>query len=125
MMKKINTANAPAAIGPYSQGIRAGNMVFVSGQLPIDPATGVFPEGDIKVLTAQSLNNIKAILEEAGGSMENIVKTTIFLTDLGCFGDVNAVYGSFFGDVPPARSCVEVSALPKGGVIEIEAIAYI
>ncbi len=124
-MSKIVTKNAPAAIGPYSQGVTAGKFVFVSGQLPLDPATGVFPEGDIKVLTAQSLKNIEAIIHEAGGSLENVVKTSIFVTDLKQFAEVNEAYGEFFGDVPPARSCVEVAALPKGASIEIEAIAYI
>lgn len=124
-MSKILTNNAPAAIGPYSQGVTAGKFVFVSGQLPLDPATGAFPEGDIKVLTAQSLKNIEAILKEAGGSLENVVKTSIFVTDLKQFADVNETYGKFFGDVPPARSCVEVAALPKGAAVEIEAIAYI
>ena len=124
-MRKIVTKNAPAAIGPYSQGVTAGKFVFVSGQLPLDPATGVFPEGGIKVLTAQSLKNIEAIIHEAGGSLENVVKTSIFVTDLKQFAEVNEAYGEFFGDVPPARSCVEVAALPKGASIEIEAIAYI
>ncbi|PNV61629.1 reactive intermediate/imine deaminase [Clostridium sp. chh4-2] len=124
-MSKIVTNNAPAAIGPYSQGVTAGKFVFVSGQLPIDPETGSFPEGDIKVLTARSLKNIEAILKEAGGSLENVVKTSIFVTDLKQFADVNEAYSKFFGDVPPARSCVEVAALPKGAAVEIEAIAYI
>ncbi len=124
-MSKIVTKNAPAAIGPYSQGVTAGKFVFVSGQLPLDPATGVFPEGGIKVLTAQSLKNIEAIIHEAGGSLENVVKTSIFVTDLKQFAEVNEAYGEFFGDIPPARSCVEVAALPKGASIEIEAIAYI
>lgn len=124
-MSKIVTNNAPAAIGPYSQGVTAGKFVFVSGQLPIDPETGAFPEGDIKVLTARSLKNIEAILKEAGGSLENVVKTSIFVTDLKQFADVNEAYDKFFGDVPPARSCVEVAALPKGAAVEIEAIAYI
>lgn len=124
-MSKIVTKNAPAAIGPYSQGVTAGKFVFVSGQLPLDPATGVFPEGDIKVLTTQSLKNIEAIIHEAGGSLENVVKTSIFVTDLKQFAEVNEAYGEFFGDIPPARSCVEVAALPKGASIEIEAIAYI
>lgn len=124
-MSKIVTNNAPAAIGPYSQGVTAGKFVFVSGQLPIDPETGAFPEEDIKVLTARSLKNIEAILKEAGGSLENVVKTSIFVADLKQFADVNEAYGKFFGNVPPARSCVEVAALPKGVAVEIEAIAYI
>ena len=124
-MRKIVTKNAPAAIGPYSQGVTAGKFVFVSGQLPLDPATGVFPEGGIKVLTAQSLKNIEAIIHEAGGSLDNVVKTSFFVTDLKQYAEVNEAYGEFFGDVPPARSCVEVAALPKGASIEIEAIAYI
>jgi len=124
-MNAIVTKNAPAAIGPYSQGIQTGKLVFVSGQLPIDPATGAFPEGDIKALTAQSLRNIAAILAQAGGTMENVVKTTIFVKNLADFADVNEAYAVFFGATPPARSCVEVSALPKGAAVEIEAIAYI
>ena len=122
-MKAISTKNAPAAIGPYSQAIEVNGLIFVSGQLPVDPATGNIVEGDIKAMTRQSMNNIKAILEEAGSSMDKVVKTTVLLKDLGCFGDVNDAYAVFFGDVAPARACYEVAALPKGAMVEIEAVA--
>ncbi|CAM2077371.1 MAG: RidA family protein [Clostridium sp.] len=118
----INTKNAPGAIGPYSQGIIVGDFVYTSGQLPINPATGVL-ETDIKVATKQSMENVKAILEEAGTSLENVVKTSIFLKDLNDFAAVNEVYGTYFTENPPARSCVQVAKLPKDAVIEIEVIA--
>ena len=118
----INTKNAPGAIGPYSQGIIVGDFVYTSGQIPINPATGVM-ETDIKLATKQSMENIKAILEEAGTSLENVVKTSIFLKDLNDFAAVNEVYGTYFTENPPARSCVQVAKLPKDAVIEIEAIA--
>lgn len=118
----INTKNAPGAIGPYSQGIIVGDFVYTSGQLPINPATGVL-ETDIKVATKQSMENVKAILEEAGTSLENVVKTSIFLKDLNDFTAVNEVYGTYFTENPPARSCVQVAKLPKDAVIEIEVIA--
>ena len=121
--KIISTKNAPAAVGPYSQAISAGDFIFVSGQLPIDPSTGVFPSDDVKVLTKQSMDNICAILHEAGSSMDKIVKTTVYLKSLGDFAAMNEVYASYFKDVFPARSCFEVAALPKGAKIEIEAIA--
>lgn len=123
-MKKevINTNNAPGAIGPYSQGIIVGDFVYTSGQIPINPATGVM-ETDIKVATKQSMENVKAILEAAGTSLENVVKTSIFLKDLNDFAVVNEVYGTYFNENPPARSCVQVAKLPKDAVIEIEAIA--
>lgn len=123
-MKKevINTNNAPGAIGPYSQGIVVGDFVYTSGQIPINPATGVM-ETDIKVATKQSMENVKAILEAAGTSLENVVKTSIFLKDLTDFAVVNEVYGTYFNENPPARSCVQVAKLPKDAVIEIEAIA--
>lgn len=119
----INTTNAPGAIGPYSQGICTGDLVFVSGQLPIDMATGQLELNDIKVATKNSMNNIKAILAEAGLSMKDIVKTQIFLADLNDFADMNEVYGSFFEGDFPARSCYQVAGLPKDAKIEIEAIA--
>lgn len=122
-MNAISTKLAPAAIGPYSQGIAAEGLIFVSGQLPIDPATGTFAEGDISARTAQSLKNIAAILEAEGSSLDKVVKTSIFVTDLSQFSVVNAAYGEFFRNIPPARSCVQVAALPKGADIEIEAIA--
>ena len=118
----INTKNAPGAIGPYSQGIIVGDFVYTSGQIPINPATGVM-ETDIKVATKQSMENVKAILEEAGTSLENVVKTSIFLKDLNDFAAVNEVYGTYFTENPPARSCVQVAKLPKDAVIEIEVIA--
>ena len=123
MKKQINTAAAPAAIGPYSQAIEANGMVFVSGQLPIDPATGTFAEGGIKELTRQSLTNMKAILAEAGLTMDNVVKTTVFLADMADFAEMNEVYASFFEGVCPARSAVAVKTLPKEARVEIECIA--
>lgn len=123
MKKQINTAAAPAAIGPYSQAIEANGIVFVSGQLPIDPATGAFAEGDIKELTRQSLTNMKAILAEAGLTMANVVKTTVFLADMADFAEMNEVYASFFEGVCPARSAVAVKTLPKEARVEIECIA--
>ena len=123
MKKQINTSAAPAAIGPYSQAIEANGMVFVSGQLPIDPATGTFAEGGIKELTRQSLTNMKAILAEAGLTMDNVVKTTVFLQNMSDFAAMNAVYAEFFTEGQyPARSAVEVAALPKGALVEIETI---
>lgn len=124
MMKKvISTPQAPAAIGPYSQAIQVGNLVFTSGQIPIDPATGQFAEGGIKEQTRQSLTNVKAILEEAGLSLASVVKTTVFLADMADFADMNAVYAEFFAEPFPARSAVAVKTLPKGALVEIEVIA--
>ena len=122
-MNAITTTNAPAAIGPYSQAIKVSGLVFVSGQLPIDPATGAFAEGGIKELTRQSLTNMKAILEEAGTSMANVVKTTVFLADMNDFAAMNEVYAEFFAAPFPARSAVAVKTLPKGALVEIECIA--
>ncbi|MBQ5695417.1 MAG: RidA family protein [Clostridium sp.] len=118
----IKTDNAPEAIGPYSQGIIVGDFVYTSGQIPINPKTGIM-ETDIKLATKQSIENIKAILEEVGTSLENVIKTTIFLKDLNDFNVVNEVYATYFKENNPARSCVEVARLPKDAVIEIEAIA--
>ena len=123
MNNKVETKKAPAAIGPYSQAIEANGMVFVSGQLPIDPATGAFAEGGIKELTRQSLTNMKAILAEAGLTMANVVKTTVFLADMADFAEMNEVYASFFEGVCPARSAVAVKTLPKEARVEIECIA--
>ena len=123
MKQQINTAAAPAAIGPYSQAIEANGIVFVSGQLPIDPSTGAFAEGGIKELTRQSLSNMKAILAEAGLTMDNVVKTTVFLADMADFAEMNEVYASFFQGVCPARSAVAVKTLPKEARVEIECIA--
>ena len=123
-MKQINTVNAPAAIGPYSQAIDSGTgLVFVSGQLPIDPATGAFPEGGVGEQTRQSLLNAKSILEAAGLGLGNVVKTTVFLADMGDFAAMNTVYASFFAAPFPARSAVAVKNLPKGALVEIECIA--
>lgn len=122
-MKKINTPKAPAAIGPYSQAIEQAGILYVSGQLPIDPATGEFAEGGIAELTRQSIQNISAILEEAGSEIGKVLKTTIYLQDLNDFSTVNEVYAEYFGASAPARACVQVAALPKGAQIEIEAVA--
>ena len=124
-MKVISTKKAPAAIGPYSQAIQVGNLVYTSGQIPIDPATGAFAEGGIKEQTRQSLTNVKAILEEAGLSMSDVVKTTVFMADMGDFADMNAIYAEFFSEPYPARSAVAVKTLPKGALIEIEVVAAI
>ena len=124
MMKKvISTTKAPAAIGPYSQAIQIGNLVYTSGQIPIDPATGVFVEGGIREQTRQSLLNVKAILEEAGLTMSDVVKTTVFMADMNDFADMNAVYAEFFAEPYPARSAVAVKMLPKGAFVEIEVVA--
>lgn len=120
----ITTKNAPAAIGPYSQGIRTGNLIFTSGQLPINPTTGELIT-EIKAATKQSLENVKAILEAAGTSMDNAVKVTVFLKDMNDFAAVNEVYSEYFKNNAPARSAVQVAKLPKDGVIEIEAVAVI
>ena len=119
----IHSEKAPAAVGPYSQGVKAGNLVFVSGQMPVDSKTGKIVEGDITAKAKKCMENVLAILAEAGMTAENIVKATIFLTDLSDFGQVNEVYASFFKDSYPARSCVEVSRLPKDVTVEIEVIA--
>ena len=125
-MKPIHSDKAPAAIGPYSQAISSGaGLVFVSGQLPINPATGAFPEGGVKEQTHQSLTNAAAILEAAGLSLKNVVKTTVFLQSMGDFAAMNGVYAEFFTENCPARSAVEVACLPKNAKVEIEAIALI
>ena len=122
-MKVISTKKAPADIGPCSQAIRVGNLVYTSGQIPIDPATGAFAEGGIKEQTRQSLNNVKAILEEEGLAMDNVVKTTVFMADMGDFAEMNGVYAEFFTEPYPARSAVAVETLPKGALVEIEVVA--
>ena len=123
-MKPISTQQAPAAIGPYSQAVDAGNgLVFLSGQLPIVPATGTFPEGGIREQTRQSILNAQAILEAAGLSLSNVVKTTVFLADMADFAAMNEVYASFFSEPFPARSAVAVKTLPKGALVEIECLA--
>ena len=121
--RRISTKAAPAAIGPYSQAIKVGNLIYTSGQIPINPATGNFVEGGIKEQTRQSLTNVKAILEEAGLTMANVVKTKVFMADMNDFADMNAVYAEFFAEPYPARSAVAVKTLPKGALIEIEVMA--
>ena len=118
----IQTGAAPAAIGPYSQAVRIGNLVFVSGQLPIDPSTGAFVPGGIAEQTAQCLKNLRAILEAAGASIASTAKTTVYLKNIGDFAAMNEVYGEVFNDQPPARAAFEVAALPKGALVEIEAV---
>lgn len=121
----VSTTNAPQAIGPYSQGIRAGSLVFVSGQIPIDPATGDVIKGDIRTQTRRVIENLKGVLEAAGASLEGVVKTTIFLSSMEDYGAVNEVYSEFFKDSRPARATVEASRLPKDVGVEIEAIAIV
>ena len=125
MKKIISTTKAPSAIGPYSQAIQVGKLIYTSGQIPINPATGSFVEGGIKEQTRQSLLNVKAILEEAGLTMGNVVKTTVFMADMNDFADMNAVYAEFFTEPYPARSAVAVKTLPKGTLVEIEVVAGI
>ena len=122
-MKALTTEKAPAAIGPYSQAIEANGFVYASGQLPIDPATGAFPEGGVKEQTRQSILNAQAILRSAGLELSNVVKTTVLLSDIADFDAMNEVYAEFFGEPYPARSAFAVRALPKGALVEIEMIA--
>lgn len=122
-MKAISTSKAPAAIGPYSQAIEVNGMIFASGQLPIDPATGAFPQGCIQEQTRQSLLNAQSILQEAGVDLSHVVKTTVFLSDIANFAAMNEVYAQFFKEPFPARSAVAVRHLPKGALVEIEVIA--
>ena len=122
MKKVISTTNAPAAIGPYSQAIEANGFVFASGQIPVNPATGEIPAG-IEAQAEQVMTNMKNLLEAAGTSMENVVKTTVFIKSMDDFATINGIYSKYFEKDCPARSCVEVSALPKGGVVEMELIA--
>ena len=124
-MKAISTKKAPAAIGPYSQAIRVGNLVYTSGQISIDPATGAFVEGGIKEQTRQSLTNVRAILSEAGLAMSDVVKTTVFMADINDFAEMNGVYAEFFSEPYPARSAVAVKTLPKGALVEIEVVAEV
>lgn len=123
MKKVVNSNKAPAAIGPYSQAIEIGNMIFVSGQLPINKDTGAFPSDDVKDQTKQSLENVKSILEEAGYKMSDVVKTTVMLSDIGDFGSMNDIYGMYFAEPYPARCAYQVAALPKMAKVEIEVIA--
>ena len=122
LREAIQTAGAPAAIGPYVQAIRAGDLLFCSGQIPLDPATGELIEGDAAAQAERCLKSLEAVISTAGGKLRDAVKCTIYLTDLKDFAAVNAVYGSYVGDPAPARACVEVSALPKGACVEIDAI---
>ena len=124
-MKQVSTNSAPAAIGPYSQAVKTDGLVFVSGQLPIDPQTGAFPEGGIAAQTNQSLKNLGSILAEAGSDYSKVIKTTVFLADMADFAAMNEVYSSFFNAPFPARSAIAVKELPKGALVEIECIAEI
>ena len=121
----IHTENAPAAIGPYSQAVKAGNLLFVSGQVPFVPETMEIVEGDVKAQTSQSLKNLQAILKEAGAYFSNVVKTTVFIKDMNEFAQINEVYAEYFGENKPARACVEVARLPKDVKVEIELIAVL
>lgn len=125
LKRQIQTTAAPAAIGPYSQAVQAGDLIFYSGQIPLDPQTGALVEGGITAQTRQVMANMAAMLKASGRSFDDVVKTTIYLTDLADFAAVNEIYGEFFGDVPPARACVQVAALPKEAEIEIEWIAAV
>lgn len=125
MLQKISTDKAPAAIGPYSQGIIAGDFLFASGQIPIIPETGEIAEGDIAVQAEQVMKNIGELLKEAGVSYENVVKTSCFLADMNDFGAFNEVYAKYFTQTPPARSCVAVKTLPKNVLCEVEVTAYL
>lgn len=122
-MKALHSDKAPKAIGPYSQAIVTGGLVYASGQLPVDPATGEFAEGGIKEQTRQSLTNVSSVLAEAGIDLSHVVKTTVFLSDMGNFAAMNEVYATFFKEPYPARSAVAVKALPKGALVEIEVVA--
>ncbi len=121
----VQTDNAPGAVGPYSQGTRTDQMVFTAGQLPLDPTTGKIVEGDIQDQTRQSLKNLQAVLEAAGAGLDSVMKTTVFLQDMGEFKLMNEIYAEFFPDNPPARSAVEVAALPLGARVEIEAVGLV
>jgi 2-iminobutanoate/2-iminopropanoate deaminase len=123
MKTVISTGEAPTAVGPYSQAIAAGRLVFCSGQIPLEPSSGVLIEGDISSQTKRVLENLAAVLRAHGLTMEHVVKTTVFLTDLANFGEMNTVYAQYFPSDPPARSTIQVAALPKGANVEIEAIA--
>lgn len=125
MKERVQTDQAPKAIGPYSQAVKANGMLFASGQVPLDPATGQIIEGTITQQTERVLNNLKAVLEAAGTSLDRVVKTTVFLADMNDFGEMNETYGRFFEDVAPARSTVEVSRLPKDARVEIDLIALL
>ncbi|MCA9984663.1 MAG: RidA family protein [Anaerolineales bacterium] len=121
----ISTENAPAAVGPYSQAVRIGKLLYTAGQIALVPATGKMLEGDVSAQAEQVLNNLTAVLEAGGSSLANVVKTTVFLTDMGNYAAMNEVYSRFFGDSKPARSAVAVAALPLGALVEIEAVALV
>lgn len=125
MKEIITTEKAPAAIGPYSQAVKYGNLIFTSGALGLDPATGAFAEGGIQAQTRQCLENLKAILEASGSNLGNVLKATVFIKDMNDFPKVNEIYGQYFTEKQPGRSCVEVARLPKDGLVEIEVIAYV
>ena len=125
MKSPIHTQQAPAAIGPYSQAVKVGSLVFVSGQIPVDPATGEFAGPDIETQTHQSLKNLKAILEEAGSGLDKVVKTTVFLQDMNDFAAMNGVYARYFKEPFPARAAVQVGRLPKDALVEIECVAEV
>lgn len=124
-LKIVNTENAPAAIGPYSQAVAAGGMLYVSGQIPLDPKSGEIVEGGVSGQTKQVLENMKAVVEAGGGDMSKVVKVTIYITDMQQFAVVNEIYGTYFAEPFPARACVQVSALPKGVEVEMDAIVQI
>lgn len=124
-MEIISTEQAPAAVGPYSQAVKAGDTVYCSGQIPIDPATGTLVDGPADVQARRAILNLRAVLQAAGGDLANVVKTTVFLADISDFAAVNDVYAELFGAAKPARSCLAAAALPKGAKIEIEAIAVL
>lgn len=125
MKQEVKTDKAPAAIGPYSQAVKAGGMVFVSGQIPLNPETGELIFGDIRAATRQVLENLQAILHEAGCGLDQVVKVSVFLQDMADFQKVNEVYGEFFDRTPPARACIQVAGLPRGALVEMEAVAFI
>jgi 2-iminobutanoate/2-iminopropanoate deaminase len=121
----ISSAGAPAALGPYSQAIRSGNLIFVSGQIPLDPATGKLVDGDVSAQSERVMKNLAAVLEAAGSSLAKVLKTTVYLRDLGDFNKMNEVYGKFFSDKPPARATMQVARLPRDAAIEIELVAEV
>ncbi len=126
MAKKIvQTSDAPAAVGPYSQAVKTDSLVFVSGQIGLVPETGLLAEGGVEIQARKCLENLRAVLEAAGSSMEKVVKATVFLADINDFNAVNTVYAEFFDSEPPARACVQVGALPKGALVEVEAVALL